>query len=445
MAESASKKFKQVFTKKYLKDIYQNNIRFNSATGVDRVNKNLFDKNLDNNIDIIYRKVHQGTYHFSQYKEKLISRGANKCPRVISIPTIRDKLTQCALSEILFDVYGKSIPFLHKVIGDAIKSFNSRKNNHYIRLDVKSFYPSVKHESLLDQISKKIRKSEVLKLIRDSIIQDTVAKPSGQKQWQSVGVPQGLSISNVLASIYMIPIDLKHGSQEDYKYFRYVDDIIVFCNEDKVKHLKKEINDDCDKLGLSLHKEGEDKSKAKVGNISEEFSYLGYKFSPSNISVRKPTIDKLRESIIRILTIYKHSREKNVSRLYWTLNLRITGCIFDETKYGWIFYFSQITDMSLLKQLDIFLEKQLDRFGISSYQGKIKKFVRTYYEITKNLTRSNYIPKFDRYSISQKRQVLRDTFGITKGRMTEQEIEMEFRRRIFKQVKELEQDLARVS
>jgi retron-type reverse transcriptase len=181
MAESASKKFKQVFTKKYLKDIYQNNIRFNSATGVDRVNKNLFDKNLDNNIDIIYRKVHQGTYHFSQYKEKLISRGANKCPRVISIPTIRDKLTQRALSEILFDVYGKSIPFLHKVIGDAIKSFNSRKNNHYIRLDVKSFYPSVKHESLLDQISKKIRKSEVLKLIRDSIIQDTVAKPSGQK------------------------------------------------------------------------------------------------------------------------------------------------------------------------------------------------------------------------------------------------------------------------
>ncbi|MBI5098958.1 MAG: hypothetical protein HZB30_06930 [Nitrospirae bacterium] len=445
MAESASKKFKQVFTKKYLKDIYQNNIRFNSAIGVDRVNKKLFDKNLDNNIDIIYRKVHQGTYHFSQYKEKLISRGANKCPRVISIPTIRDKLTQRALSEILFDVYGKSIPFLHKVIGDAIKSFNSRKNNHYIRLDVKSFYPSVKHESLLDQISKKIRKSEVLKLIRGSIIQDTVAKPSGQKQWQSVGVPQGLSISNILANIYMIPIDLKHGSQEDYQYFRYVDDIIVFCNENNVTHLKKEINDDCDKLGLSLHKEGEDESKAKVGNISEEFSYLGYKFSPSNISVRKPTIDKLRESIIRILTIYKHSREKNVSRLYWNLNLRITGCIFDEMKYGWIFYFSQITDMSLLKQLDIFLEKQLERFGISSYQGKIKKFVRTYYEITKNLTRSNYIPKFDRYSISQKRQVLRDTFGITKKRMTKQEIEMEFRRLIFKQVKELEQDLARIS
>ncbi|MBI5409611.1 MAG: RNA-dependent DNA polymerase [Nitrospirae bacterium] len=445
MAESASKKFKQVFTQKYLKDIYQNNIQLNSATGIDRVNSKSFNENLDHNIDVIYRKVHTGRYHFSQYKEKLISRGAAKYPRVISIPTIRDKLTQRALFEILFEVYGASIPFLHKVIGHAIKSFNSHKYDYYIRLDVESFYPSIKHELLSEQISKRIRKGGVRQLIKDSIIQDTVAKPCGKKQWRVAGVPQGLSISNVLANIYMIPIDSKHSSQEDYKYFRYVDDIIVFCKEDQVERIKSEIKNDCDKLGLSLHEEGKDDSKSKVGNISEEFSYLGYKFGPSNISVRKPTVDKLRESIFRILTIYKHSREKNISRLYWTLNLRITGCIFDETKYGWIFYFSQITDMSLLKQLDLFLEKQLQRFGISSYHDKIKRFVRTYYEITKNLTRSNYIPKFDRYTISQKRQVLKDTFGITKERMTKEEIEKEFRWHIFKQVKELEQDLSRVS
>ncbi len=444
---SASSKFKQVFTKKYLQHLYNNNVRVRSTTGVDRVSKEQFDAKLKEQINLIYRKVHQGNYRFSQYKEKLILRGAIKCPRVISIPTIRDKLTQRALAEILFDVYGKDIPFLHKVIGDTIKSFQTNNYSHYIRFDVKNFYPSIRHDFLLDQLFKKIKKEEVLKLIKDSIIQDTVAKPSRQRQLHTVGVPQGLSLSNVLANVYLMSIDLKLCSQADYHYSRYVDDIIIFCHEQHVECLKREINADFERLGLELHKEGDDDSKSKVGKISDEFSYLGYKFSSAKISVRKVTVDKLRESLIRILTIYKQSDGKNVSRLYWTLNLRITGCIIDKTKYGWIFYFSQITDISLLKQLDVFLEKQLARFGIPFrlHSGKIKKFVRTYHEITKNLTGSSYILNFDRYSVENKKEVLRDIFGIQQGLVTIEDVERKFNQYIFKQVREIEHDLSRVS
>ena len=442
---TASSKFKQVFTKKHLRHIYQNNVRFRGATGVDRVNRHIFDTTIEENIDIIYRKVNNGKYLFSQYREKLISRGPDKYPRVISIPTIRDKLVQRALSEILIALYRDRVPFLHKVVGDAIKAYSSNKYAHYIRFDVKDFYPSVQHKILLNQISQKIRGGAALKLIEESLIQDTVAKPSGIKKWKSVGVPQGLSISNILANIYMLPVDVKYGGSNNYKYFRYVDDIIIFCSGDQVDKIKSDFTIDCENLGLKLHNEEDADSKSRVGKISDDFSYLGYKFSPLNISVRSKTVDKLRESLIRILTIYKHSRNKDIPRLIWSLNLRITGCIFDETKYGWIFYFSLITDISLLKKLDIFFANQLERFGVISDQGNIKKFVRAYYEITKNFTRTKYIPKFDRYTAMQKRQVLNDAFGMKKERMTVEEIDREFRRRIFKQVKELEQDLARVS
>ena len=54
------------------------------------------------------------------------------------------------------------------------------------------------------------------------------------------------------------------------------------------------------------------------------------------------------------------------------------------------------------QKLDIFLANQLERFGVISDQGNIKKFVRAYYEITKNFTRTKYIPKFDRYTAMQK-------------------------------------------
>jgi hypothetical protein len=47
--------------------------------------------------------------------------------------------------------------------------------------------------------------------------------------------------------------------------------------------------------------------------------------------------------------------------------------------------------------------------------------------------------------VGEKRQLLRDAFGIERERMTELEIEKEFRHQIFKQVRELEQDLARLS
>ena len=285
----------------------------------------------------------------------------------------------------------------------------------------------------------------MLKLINGAISQDTVGKPSRVRKKNSVGIPQGLSISNILANTYIIPVDMKHGSSNDYKYFRYVDDIIIFCNKDQVDKIKTTLVLDCQNLKLQLHDVADHDSKSKVGEISSEFSYLGYKFRSSNISVRKESVDKLHESLIRILTIYKHSDNRNIFRTMWDLNLRVTGCVFDVTKYGWMFYFSQMTDTSLLKQLDIFLENQLKRFGVASDQRRVKKFIRTYHEITKHFSNTNYIPKFDRYTVGQKRQVLRDIFRIDQERMSEYKIEREFKHRIFKQVRELEQDLARLS
>ena len=43
----------------------------------------------------------KGTYAFSKYKQKLISKGAGKAPREISIPTTRDRVALRALSDFL--------------------------------------------------------------------------------------------------------------------------------------------------------------------------------------------------------------------------------------------------------------------------------------------------------------------------------------------------------
>lgn len=112
---------------------------------------------------------------------------------------------------------------------------------------------------------------------------------------------------------------------------------------------------------------------------------------------------------------------------------------------GGCFFFSQINDLNLLFVLDNFIEKQIKRFNVDKSIINIKKFIRAYYEITKNISRTKYIPNFDNYTITDKRKVLNKIFGIKTKLMLRSDIEYQFNKRIYRTVKDLERDLARAS
>lgn len=443
---SASSKFRKYFSKQNLTQIYYSSVSYRSAVGIDRINTKSFELNLSENINVIYRKVRNGTYRFSRYREKLLLRGQQKYPRVISIPTLRDKVTQKALFEVLQDLYGQSSPFLHKVIANVISSLRTAQYDNFLRLDVKNFYPSIRHDLLLAEIHNKIRKKDILNLIKDAISKPTVPMSEPRmKVSANIGVPQGLSISNILADIYMSPVDSKHSANSSYDYFRYVDDILILCHSTEAQSILQDITADCESLGLSLHPQDDDTPKASSGRIPDSFSYLGYSFNPSVITVRKNSIDHLRESIIKLFTSYKYLGDRVTPQLKWNLDLRITGCIFNKTKYGWLFFFSQIDDLRLLNSLDHFVNKQCIRFGINTTELNPKKFVRAYHEITRNITRTSYIPNFDTISVNEKRKLLTNIFKLETPLMSKNDIEYQFSKRIYRTIRDLEKDLARPS
>jgi hypothetical protein len=338
------------------------------------------------------------------------------------------------------------MPFLHQIIADVIAAFRGGRYDAFLRFDVKDFYPSINHDLLMKKIQKNIRKKEILHLIKDAISQQTVSEPeSHSKTFTTVGVPQGLSISNLLADIYMSALDSKHKTKGLYRYFRYVDDILIVCKSVDCDRIQKEIEEDCGSLQLNLHGKDDDPSKMCSGSVSSGFLYLGYEFTPSRISVRKKSLDYLRESIIKLFTTYKYSRTHDLKLLKWGLDLRITGCIFDHRKYGWLFFFSQIDDLPLLNSLDHFVRKQCLRFGVDPSQLKVKRFVRAYHEIRKNISKTSYVPDFDKMSVISKRKLLTDIFNVQTKLMSADEIEYQFNRRIYRTVRDLEKDLARAS
>lgn len=435
-------KFRDKFSVESLKRIFADNISITNSTGVDNLTPKTFEKTLDEQAEIITRKVYLGLYKFTKYKLKLIPKGRGKPPREISIPTVRDRIVLRALTEFLSETFDESISvnLPQNVIKDVKTIVEHGEYTGYIKLDVSNFYPSIVHSQLLSRLSKRIRDKNILDTIRSAISSPTVDSKETEVEDNFRGVPQGLSISNVLAAIYMINLDRMINRIDGIAYFRYVDDVLIFCDEQKSDEIAGNVINRFKKIGLNVHKPTPGAEKSVIASINEPFSYLGYRFVGDLVTAKSGTIERLKDSIAAIFTAYKHSRYQNIEFLIWRLDMRITGCVFENKAKGWLFFFSEINDETLLHQLDIYVKKLAIRFGINI---GIKKFSRAFKEIKHNRYNSNYIPNFDSYSFEQQLQLLVKYFprDVEGKNLTKSQVNYLFRRRIRKQTKDLLVDI----
>jgi len=454
---SAYKYFNREFREASLIKTYHNHVEESTAVGLDKIGRDKFRDEYLEHIEIINRKAINSTYKFTPYKKKLISKGENKNPRVISIPTFRDRITLRALCNILSDTYKKDLSL--EIPQVKILSINSnikkKKYDSYIKIDVSNFYPTINHAILLKILRRKIRKPQLFNIIKKSIRNPTVNKSKKEKDKKnSCGVPQGLSISNILAEIYLIDLDKKYGQCERIFYTRYVDDILIFCKNDNVKNIFLEIKKDFDLLCLEIHDLNEEDSKCQHGYIYDEIHFLGYNYINKKATLVPKNIERFEDSIANLLTTFKYrykkatdqnSRDTSVSVLEWRLNLKITGCIFNNNKRGWMFYFSQIEDLNVLYKIDVTITKLVAKFCPVSI--KVKSLVKTYHETKRKKVNSHkYITNFDTLATNEKRDILERYLGVDRLILANDEtINRYFNMRITHIIKELEQDIGDVS
>ena len=437
---SVRRKFENHYSEENLLSIYNEHLALSHATGIDNLDQKAFWPILNDQIGVISRKALHASYKFTKYKLKLISKGRGKPPREISIPTIRDRITLRALCNFLVEHYDKLISFKlpQEIVNQTKSTILSKKYGGYIKLDVSNFYPTVKHQELLKRLRRKIRNPEIIDLIHRALQTPTVSKSTIFDKPSPIGIPQGLSISNILAAIYLTNIDKYFKERSDIYYSRYVDDILILCDLSQTEEVVKTIIKKFKRLGLSIHDPIKSPEKSKIGKIHERFDYLGYQFENGLVTARSSSVEKLRESITAIFTGYKHSTIKSEEFLLWRLNLRITGCIFQNKCKGWLFFFSEINDESLLHNLDRYVTHMIDRFSVNINP---KKFVRAYFQITHRKYESTYVPNFDNYTIDQMKEVLVKFFNKNISKLNDEEIEYAFRSRIQKQVNELLTDV----
>jgi RNA-directed DNA polymerase len=364
--------------------------------------------------------------------EKLKTKGHRALPRVIGIPTVRDRIVLRQLNAFMATVYPDRVPkniangYVRRITAD-LKAASSSKT-FLCSTDIKNFYDTIKRKRLIAILQKGIRCKAALRLIVHAISTPIVPKNthrSRHKEYQNgdQGVPQGLAISNILASIYMKDVD-EAMQKLGVKYWRYVDDVLIYGTESAVLSAYNSLKSRLRIRGLALHSLHSGKTHLEALHVP--FGYLGYRFHWPLITVRESTIENLLQSIAEKFSDYIHNSARRLDKYkYLTperirdifvaeLNERITGAISEKRRYGWIAYFSEISDQILLHRLDATISAMFKRLPDFQHTApeSLKRLARAYFEIKYNPF-GGYIRNYDSFQTS----VEKLQFLIARGRI----------------------------
>lgn len=427
----------------------------NLAVGSDGMHASEFNKHssdiYNNNSESIINK----TYIPVPYKERLILKGRNHLPRLISIPSIKDRYILSGLNNYIQNhilIEKQKMP--QQLINELVKSINSYK--YFVRIDLKSFYDNIDRKILINKLNKKTTKKYV-DLIKPIIEQVTLP----QKKINKIGIPQGLPVSNALAQLYLEDFSTQVNSEinSSCKVLRYVDDIIILHN----RRDYKKVNDACINILEKIYKIKTNKDKSTYGkiNLNTQINFLGYKFMFDNkgkalVTIRKETISKIVDKIIAtIINLKKNNKQFNdyKEKLVFQLRIKISGIVINENnvkkKYGWIFFYSQINDYSVFFRLDKFinniLKKHFPPSEVSYINTNLKGFVRSYFEMIDKKSDSRFAVHPDEYTINEKKEHLELVEKIDISSLSDTEVHKKFNKKMYNSVVNLKEDMPEVS
>ena len=400
--------FDSLFNPQALKACFDDRFVNSTTRGLDNMTGSQFAK-LDQDVfDVMSNKILSGQYRFTPYSEKLVSKGRHKAPRLIAIATIRDRIVLRQLNRFLQQQYAEFVPqplpkrtienVLHKIAKipqDQIWVYKG---------DIKRFYDEIPHAGLITTLEKNIDCRPIIGLIHHALMTPTVPKLTPRKSYYrfkpTKGVPQGLSISNRLANIYLNEADSQIKTLfPDIHYFRFVDDILIFGHRESVIEAERWLSEKMASMGLELH--GDD-TKRHFKSMDDGFEFLGYVFKNQSRSVRESSLSRLHLRLVKFITAFKHEfsltspTDEDIEVFVEHLNYRITGLVCEETKrhFGWIAYYHHINDLRVLYALDALVIKLLKQTKIfpEHQLTSVKSYVRSHFVTNFEMHDQDYIP-----------------------------------------------------
>ncbi len=254
-----------------------------------------FEFNLIDNILQLHEELSSQTYRHGGY---YCFRIADPKPRIIHKAEVRDRLAHHAIHRLLYPFFDKTFYAdsfscrkgrgTHRALNRFRDVAYGVSKNHtttcwVLKCDIKKFFDSINHQTLLKILQSYIPDQKIMWLMED-VLHSFSTKPG-------FGLPLGNLTSQLFANIYMNQFDqfAKHKLKIK-RYIRYADDFVILSQDKEgLEKLIPKINNFLKtELILSMH----DK-KLFLKTLASGVDFLGWVHFPDHRVIRSVTKRKM--------------------------------------------------------------------------------------------------------------------------------------------------------
>jgi len=360
-----------------LREAYQMARSNNGAPGIDGVTFDAIEESgVEGFLKQIQDELVQNTYQPMPVRKKEIPKDGGTKVRVLSIPTIRDRVVQGAMKLILEPVFEADFQSgsygyrpkrsAHEAV-DRVDQAIVQGLTRVIDLDLLAYFDNVQHSQLLEKVARRVQDVSVMRLLK------MILKSTGTK-----GVPQGGVISPMLSNLYLTEVDrmlekaiatTRRGKYPNVQYARFADDLVVLIDSHPrhdwlIGAVEKRLREELAKLRVEINEEKSRKVDLLQG---ERFGFLGFEYRRVRSRngkwrthfVPKP---KKRTALLRKLKeIFRRYVSQPVGRVIELINPILRG---------WVHYFAVGHSSRCFSYIKLWVEKRVRRHLMRARERK---------------------------------------------------------------------------